>query len=277
MINESGPIMILGTGRCGSTYLQTILCGASNIWIWGEHHGMLRGLFAWAENTRKSKPLNAYSFPFVNEDPYLTMKRDGTRAAWLSSFGPDDISDIERTIVDDLFRRRLPHGKSRWGFKEIRYGAESGVVEHMFELFPEIRLIHVVRDPRNSISSSLRAWRPEIFEENLDPTALASRIHSSVSHEIDRWTKRTNHLETFCAANRANCMTVPIETANEMLPEILEFLGAGKAINHMEVSGEMNAGRKDPAIGRLIDESFDEVASQSPDFIAAAKRVNYAI
>ncbi len=32
-MTELKPIVILGTGRCGSTFLQTTLCGASNIWI----------------------------------------------------------------------------------------------------------------------------------------------------------------------------------------------------------------------------------------------------
>ncbi|MFN7056963.1 hypothetical protein [Hyphomonas sp.] len=75
------PIMILGTGRCGSTYLQTALCGISDIWIWGEHDGMLRSLFHAFSLPHKSKALNEFSFPYAKEDPYKTLKRDGTRAA----------------------------------------------------------------------------------------------------------------------------------------------------------------------------------------------------
>lgn len=38
---EQQPIFLLGTGRCGSTFLQRSLSSLESIWIWGEHDGLL--------------------------------------------------------------------------------------------------------------------------------------------------------------------------------------------------------------------------------------------
>lgn len=270
------PIIILGTGRCGSTYLQTSLCGASDIWIWGEHDGILRGLFAWSQAARNSKALQSFGFPFVGEDPYITMKRDGTRAAWLSPFDAEGITGAERKLLVDLFTRRLPPGKNRWGFKEIRYGAQSRVPERMLELFPATKIIHVVRHPQQTISSSIRAWRPEIFQPQLSDGELRKIITRLVCEEMMRWKETTNYLEDFREANPTCVMTVHIEEVEHRLSDILGFLEASTAANPVEVAREVNPARSDKRISELISEAYETTLRDDPAFVEAACRVSYA-
>lgn len=44
-VDASGrPVFLFGTGRCGSTFWQTLPCRADGLWVWGEHAGILRDL-----------------------------------------------------------------------------------------------------------------------------------------------------------------------------------------------------------------------------------------
>lgn len=275
MTEEIQPIVILGTGRCGSTFLQTSLSGASNIWIWGEHDGILRSLFTWSRQARNSNALQGFSFPYVHEDPFVTLKRDGTRAAWLSPFDAEAISEEERAVVTNLFTRRLPEGKTRWGFKEIRYGAGSHVPERMLELFPGTKFIHVVRHPRGTVSSSIRAWRPEIFDPDLDETDLSTKITELVAENMNRWKVTTAYLEDFSAANPGKAMTVKIEEAKDRLPEILEFLEADPQSSPVEVASETNPARNETHISDLINAAYEAKLAEDPDFASVAERVGY--
>ncbi|MEZ5816111.1 MAG: hypothetical protein R3D44_03420 [Hyphomicrobiaceae bacterium] len=51
------PVFLLGTGRCGSTYQQVRISQIADIWIWGEHDGILEDLFKWAELGRSNPTL----------------------------------------------------------------------------------------------------------------------------------------------------------------------------------------------------------------------------
>ncbi|WP_246022611.1 sulfotransferase [Pararhodobacter zhoushanensis] len=270
------PILILGTGRCGSTYLQTSLSGVSDIWIWGEHDGILRGLFTWARNTRSSKALNTFSFPYVGEDPYETLQRDGTRAAWVCPFDKSDIEEIERNIIIELFSRRLPDGKKRWGFKEIRYGPNSGVPERMLTLFPAAKIIHVVRDPRTSISSSIRAWNREVFDAGTDTGALENQIAGLVASYVDRWVGTTQYFEALCATNADQARTVKIEQADDEFPAILDFLEAEPVRSSVEVASETNPARNDPEVSKLIDRYLEEAMAENSVLAELSRKLGYS-
>ncbi len=216
-----------------------------------------------------------FSFPFVDEDPYVTLKRDGTRAAWLSPFDAKAITEEERAVITNLFSRRLPEGKTRWGFKEIRYGADSHVPERMLELFPATKFIHVVRHPRGTVSSSIRAWKPKIFAADIDETTLHDMITQLVNDNMQRWKRTTAYLESFSAANPGVVMTVKIEKAKDQLPQILEFLEADTSTSPVEVASEMNPARNEQHISDMIDAAYDATLAEDPDFAVVAERVGY--
>ncbi len=267
--------MILGTGRCGSTYIQTSLSATSDIWIWGEHDGFLQGLFTWANRVRNSKPMLSFSFPFVGEDPQITIRRDGTRAAWVSPFGVDDIIETERKIVIDLFNRRMPAGKKRWGFKEIRYGRISGVPERMFELFPAARCIHVVRNPKKSIISSICAWNSDTLLIASEQDRLRETVTGLVSSYMDRWIDTTSYLEDFCSDRPDATLTVQIETAAQRMPEIFDFLetrGEGVIEDYPSM---FNVTSFDPKIVSVISDVYEEQMQTRPDLRETAARVGY--
>lgn len=156
------PIFLFGVGRCGSTFLQLQLSRMQDVWIWGEHDGILRNLLDWGKQTHSLKELSQYSFG-VNVDDMQSFiaepfQGNATHLAWLNGFKAEDVDDAQRSAVRLLMRSRIPAGKSRWGFKEIRYGIDDDVPRDLLKLFPEAKLIHTVRHPRKIIESAIVEW-----------------------------------------------------------------------------------------------------------------------
>ena len=66
------------------------------------------------------------------------------------------IDDACRSFIQTLFATpALQAGRPIWGFKEVRYGLPEVLLLH--QLFPQVRVIQVVRDPRD-VLRSLDEW-----------------------------------------------------------------------------------------------------------------------
>ncbi len=220
------PIFVVGTGRCGSTFIQTTLSGTGNVWVWGEHAGMLRGLLQWSQATRDNPLMQRFVFPFAADDAQalLSERRNqpGWEPSWLNSIAPADFDDFERLAIRHFLARRLPPGKTRWGFKEIRYGEDDGVLERLLALFPRARLVHVVRHPIDTVESMLSSWKPEDLARaaagKSSETAM-QRYHQGVQ----RWVRVTRRLLALAQEHPA-ARSFRIEDGEAMLDQLAEFL-----------------------------------------------------
>lgn len=145
------PMMIFASGpRCGSTLLQRLLCSHPHVLIWGEQGGALTHLFAfmnqfedwnrrWGDESRKELVDFGYDGFIANLMPPVNRLRDATR-----------------TLALQLFAEPAAAlGRPRWGFKEIRYGRDE--CQAMLSLFPEAKIVHLTRDPRD-VLISLDSW-----------------------------------------------------------------------------------------------------------------------
>lgn len=144
-------MLVLGAGqRCGSTLVQRLLCSHPRVRIWGEHVGQLRQVLTagqrlrlWTETSgmagRNELAANGYQGFIAN----LTPER----------------SDIDRacvSFIETLFAKPAREaGRPVWGFKEVRYGLPDVLL--LRELFPHLRVVVVVRDPRD-VLCSLDEW-----------------------------------------------------------------------------------------------------------------------
>lgn len=183
------PVFLFGFGRCGSTFWQTLLCRTASLWIWGEHGGIMRPLL---ESRQKLDDVrNLFPAPqepplgldaLTSDDPDL-----GTRLAWNNGFRASDLDDELRHLIDALMRRGLPEHRTRWGFKEIRYGRTSeteDVPRQLMELFPSSIVVLTLRHPRATIESTIKAnlrprtargWDRDHVRDAYDRTARAWR------------------------------------------------------------------------------------------------------
>ena len=147
------PIFIVGCGRSGTTLLRLILNRNSNIAI----------------------PEETWFFPTLYRAlPLLLEERDwrsrvaqeivNLNSGHFPNLHPNDIlpaldeieKDNEPSIVSSL-NRSFAHneGKTRWGDKTPGYVMH---LELLHKLWPEARIIHMIRDPRDVVPSILSYW-----------------------------------------------------------------------------------------------------------------------
>ncbi len=180
------PIFLLGTGRCGSTYWQTILCAANGVWVWGEHEGILASFSTMVSALDKNSQLSQWSLDLnkVILTPDISPG-DATRFAWNNGFDKEILLRHTANFISRLFKENLPRGKSRWGFKEIRYGGGSYVPEFLLELFPEGKVVITSRYARETIISSLVAWHKNEIELYL--SGHTSRLVELIDEYANKW------------------------------------------------------------------------------------------
>ena len=114
------PVVILSSGRSGSTLLQKLLNTHPELVIWGEHAGFLNGLMrSW------KAVMNAEWIPDKVPRGLWLMNRDRPVdaekwTAWDGPFSKVMYHEAIRGMLDSLLAKGLPD-EVRWGFKEIRY------------------------------------------------------------------------------------------------------------------------------------------------------------
>ncbi len=241
------PIFLLGVGRCGSTNLQLQLCQLPDTWIWGEHDGVLKGLFAWTDQIRTSESLREFSFSQSTGDPAAIVGSqtggDATHLAWMNGFRLPHIDQIERGVIEDLCAKRLPPGKQRWGFKEIRYGLGDQVPERLLRLYPNARIIHTVRDPFMTTESSLFAWN---FDQLKTCTATGQQevLYDMYDHYVSRWITAVEHFDRLRREypDRVRFSCVERLAADRDL--ILQFLGIERGSEAPQLQKPVNPGNR---------------------------------
>jgi sulfotransferase family protein len=145
------PILVLGSGqRCGSTLIQRLLSSHPDVMIWGEHGGHLRQIL---EASRTIRQWDEGVSQRARED----FEARGHQS-WMATLLPEPavVGDAARAYMRTLFAApAAARGRSRWGFKEVRFGLEEA--EAVRELFASTRVLHVTRDPRD-VLRSLEVW-----------------------------------------------------------------------------------------------------------------------
>lgn len=235
------PIFLFGVGRCGSTFLQTLLSRVSDIWIWGENDGIAPRLLDWGDTLLSSRPLNEWSFPMPPEQ-IAGLVRSGKRAnelAWLNGFRPDDIREIERELFTRLFSVRLPPGKTRWGYKEIRHGPHDRIPERLLDLFQGARIVHTVRHPVATVESSVVAWNWKLAGEADAEAKLAERYR----FYAERWQAVTAYFLDLEARDPGRVSAFRIEAIRDDLDRLATFLGV-PAIERDETEKPLPANRR---------------------------------
>jgi hypothetical protein len=151
MTDDTAPLLVLAAGqRCGSTLVQRLLCSHPRVRIWGEHVGQLgpvltavRRLRLWSDSNgmagRNELAASGYQGFIAN----LTPKRS-------------DIDNACVAFIETLFAEPArDEGRPIWGFKETRYSLPDVLL--LRELFPQLRVVQLVRDPRD-VLRSLDEW-----------------------------------------------------------------------------------------------------------------------
>ena len=154
---NNAPFFVVGSGRSGTTLLQSILNGHSRLYIPPETH--------FIEALAAGLPL---SDPLTAEQVQDAVDRITTHWRWSANkidssellaeavaLDRPRMADILNIIYQQHLRRT---GKPRWGDKTPRY---IRYVPQILAIYPDARFIHLIRDGRDvAISMANVNWGP---------------------------------------------------------------------------------------------------------------------
>ncbi|MCE9630565.1 MAG: sulfotransferase [Planctomycetia bacterium] len=227
------PLFLLGTGRCGSTFWQTLLCRTADIWIWGEHAGMLRPFARARGLLRTCAAFQMHAGRSVTPADVEEPTADNTPGlAWANGFDAAAFDDHLRGFIVGLMRPRLPPGKTRWGFKEIQYGFEDQTPELLLDLFPGGTIIHTLRHPRTTLESAMQAWYARALEQAAVNPADAEAAYAA---QAQRWLGTTKRLLDLAEAT-SRVVSVKIEEVAEGREKLRQTFGIMTPESHPRVN-----------------------------------------
>ena len=192
----ASPIFLLGSGRSGSTLLQRLLNSYDDITIWGEHSGFLTEVADSFFKLFESQGSREFLFPGTAGKPLRTLgdlqerKLPSTWQAWINGFTPEEAVDNYRQMVESFFRHPLMGDDHRWGFKEIRYGADDRVIEFLARLYPDALFVFLSRHGFDTIASQMKAFHFNRRLHRIFPSPTLwqqSRVWGRQNEALLRW------------------------------------------------------------------------------------------
>jgi hypothetical protein len=154
MTGDSGPILLIGCPRSGTTLLRVMLNAHPRIGIPPENRFVSH---VWFGRHRFGPPGSARGARRMA----LTLTKRGRGAVHVGTDRPRLLADFERTrpetpaaALDQVFSSwAAQHGKARWGDKRPAYYT---LVDQLAAMFPDARFVHLVRDGRACVASLQR-------------------------------------------------------------------------------------------------------------------------
>ncbi len=207
---ESGLFFITGTGRCGSTLLQSMLMSHSRIFIPPE-----TGFF-W-----KFDPAIKFKDPVPEEqlDQYIQSCLENW---WWQALELDNeafINAVKNGMRSSrsvflwlLWQLSRNTGKVKWGEKTSGHGL---FIEKTLDWFPQAKFIHIYRDPRD-VAASFRSqywWTTD----SIIPSAYHCR---EVLARLKHWAEKLGNDKFLCIQYEKLISQPEVE-----LRRVCEFLG----------------------------------------------------
>lgn len=217
------PVILLGTGRCASTWWQALLCYSSDIWIWGEHGGFLYDLINSNRKLIEHADLLSAGQGIQNYDNWHNFfNKNATELAWMNGFNLKDYDVNLAKLVARIFKLKIPKNKSRWGFKEIRYASEDNKVANFFlKQFPECAIVITLRHPRAVIES----WVKVRQDFNITSEMDTARIKEMYFQELERVLDGYKSFINLKKQSPARVQYVFIEDKCRSIKNLEKFLG----------------------------------------------------
>ena len=161
-MKSNSPIFIVGPPRSGTTVMRFCLTQHSNLFIWGEtnffsrlygNRNILRNLNNDLQVSKLVDRLFESGDPTIRDYVYLkdVFKKRIIKEA-------TKYSDVLNIILGEISQRE---GKKRWGEKTPTH---AFYLKHIFQLFPQARVIGMHRDAKAVVASYLK--RPDLPDDS---------------------------------------------------------------------------------------------------------------
>lgn len=216
LIKRKPPLFIIGSQRSGTSFLYRVLSEILDIKFGRDNTFFLRlfqsihqyGDLKQDKNLRKLLHDISQSAVFKKRFPGLEIDSND----FLNCLETREYPDIIRTIYAFW---ALKHGKTSWGGKTPDY---TGHIESLTQLFPDVKIIHIVRDGRDvALSLFALPWGPK--DVYVAANYWKKRI---VFGSSGKMVLNKNFLEFKYEDFLANPET--------LFPQVLEFLDVEKAL-----------------------------------------------
>jgi hypothetical protein len=147
----AGPVFVAGLERSGTSLMYALLASHPNIAmtrrtnLWTHFYGQYGDLGDDANLDRCLEMMMRYKRLLVLEPDFARLREEflGGERAYGRLF-----SLLEQQVADRL-------RKPRWGDKSLN---TERYTEQIFEAYPEARILHMMRDPRDRYASSKTRW-----------------------------------------------------------------------------------------------------------------------
>jgi hypothetical protein len=147
-----GPIFVGGLDRCGKTTMCAFLTSHPNIAIPAVGSNMWTYFYGQFGNLGKSQNLERCLRAMLRYTHIRILDPDPERIRREFLQGPSSYARLFSLFLIHYAERQ---GKPRWG-------AQTGLIEryadHLFDAHPGVKVIHMVRDPRDRYEASLALW-----------------------------------------------------------------------------------------------------------------------
>jgi len=162
------PVFIVGCDRSGTTLLSLILSQSPDLHVTLES-GFIPDLYG--NRKEYGDFADAKDRWYFLRDLQMTQATSKTIAFDIFEMSDDEAENIlsnsapcsYESAINALFTKTADlHGKPRWGNKTPKYVLHLPLI---YELFPDAKIIHVIRDPRDVVASILKAgWTSTVKE-----------------------------------------------------------------------------------------------------------------
>jgi len=153
--DHTAPIFILGCGRSGTTLLRLMLNSHSRIgipgetWYFTDLHADRAAIASWPSVAWRDRLTQRIAESSVF--PQLGVSRESLRKQ-LESLTRDEWPSV---VASANLAFACTEHKARWGDKTPGYVRSLPVIK---ELFPDAKILHVIRDGRDVVLSFLEQW-----------------------------------------------------------------------------------------------------------------------
>jgi Sulfotransferase family len=265
------PVLLAGSGRCGSTLLQSVLNTNKEFLIWGEHNGFLRQVAAAYYEAKHPR------FPDrsgASATRRIKLLRDTKRwPAWDNLCGEAEFLEHFRTFIRSFFADPAERS-TRWGFKEIRYAQSSDdfTLKLMFELFPQTRLIVLVREPKATIFSVVSHW---MFADQRQGDIENRELDAKILGAAHSWNMQYLNLNSLSQAHASNCLSLHYEDLGNPKPylKLARFLETSGFDFQSVVAQVKDASNKTDRTALLVRQRMQEL---QPEIDAATEAARAA-
>jgi len=190
------PVFVLGVPRSGTTLVRSVMCALPGVYLPPDEFQLLSVIL------RPDFDLNNLRNILEQSNFSSHMRR---RRIWLSQ---DELTTVSKhstaamafqALVLQLAKKEGQHNIRYWGDKTPE---NLFHLTDIFETWPDARIVHVVRDPRDTVLSMKRSWGRSVLRGSVlwrdGLRALRRQHHSGRASQIYeiKYESLTNHTNT---------------------------------------------------------------------------------